>query len=1057
MGKPKYILGATSRGGEDQGLSVEIGWATDEGYDIVTDIVDLDGEEQFVTKKFYSKKIDLKYSSTKESGSKRYRLYFKSGDTEELVIIIPQGGRGHTELIDITPRTVKGAASSFQARFEGSYPIDKFLAPSQVAVMAHNDPAKVYSYEKIWLSGGGKTAFLHDTVDIQRHWKLDGGSGGVPSTSTSSVQYATFIHVLNSSEVFDSPSDLFANSLEDDGSPVTTTFLWAKDLSPLSQEENTKTFNVCDDYSSPSYFRTTGLDSDGATIPDNYLNGKYPAIWACGACAVDCDTFEADVVQTINDGEQKIVTATIRGNAATPNQKNATKIKASTQQAYPTYPVLGLSAFTYELIVPQGTNYGGTTLYASVNDTSKAWSDLPYSPLPYQIKITDDTTGCIKYIDFLFTDPLFSKSRNCFCGTPGAFNYEPGVHGDSCNICISCVGSVFSIGTSPSIPAQGALILNNGSYTVNESLFGANDGSVVFQGQVNPLMPQNLSLLFDMFLYSVPDLVTAISTPPIEAAIGESSPNYLFSGLAPGFYAVVAMVNGESCLSEYRFEVTAALPVEVTDCVADAIFNVVDPCQGTVSVDIINPSQSEVSVEYTVDWNPVQAPFTVGVGQTMQVTITFADITCQTQTISHLFTEVDFPCIVDPPKEIPGCTHDNASNYNPEATVDDGSCIPYIPGCMDPAYGNYNPLATLDNGSCVNIYGCTDPLAGNYNENADIDDGSCIPNCTEPVFTSGYTVSGNIANVVVLTAITNYTITWHNPSTGVSFTTEDTLTSPVLADGVWIATIITALGCPDVLIINVNSTLIFGCMDGHALNFSPSATVPIQYWTPLYVGAEIVSEACAYQLTPSPCVPSEIELIDKNINSCLSTLTTKYLTQLKAGMLSDCKDKDVRLLHLIQYLFSRRGLECLYNCSDSLSPSIDEVNCVDVWTEGGPSGASLTWTANTTYVLGDIVKHPISGIVYRYTFPHPPQSQYTPSPETAAGDRVWETCGNIEIPSDNTNRIDAYLAFIQEACKECGLPGAPPVGTPSTPEQSETGTTMDGERMGFDGNEPNFD
>ena len=48
-------------------------------------------------------------------------------------------------------------------------------------------------------------------------------------------------------------------------------------------------------------------------------------------------------------------------------------------------------------------------------------------------------------------------------------------------------------------------------------------------------------------------------------------------------------------------------------------------------------------------------------------------------------------------------------------------------GCTDRTATNYNPLATIDDGSCTYpIYGCTDPLALNYNSAATIDDESCF-------------------------------------------------------------------------------------------------------------------------------------------------------------------------------------------------------------------------------------------------------------------------------------------------------------------------------------------
>ena len=37
-----------------------------------------------------------------------------------------------------------------------------------------------------------------------------------------------------------------------------------------------------------------------------------------------------------------------------------------------------------------------------------------------------------------------------------------------------------------------------------------------------------------------------------------------------------------------------------------------------------------------------------------------------------------------------------------------------IYGCIDPNACNFNPSATIDDGTCLTIYGCTDPNAFNY-------------------------------------------------------------------------------------------------------------------------------------------------------------------------------------------------------------------------------------------------------------------------------------------------------------------------------------------------------
>jgi len=60
------------------------------------------------------------------------------------------------------------------------------------------------------------------------------------------------------------------------------------------------------------------------------------------------------------------------------------------------------------------------------------------------------------------------------------------------------------------------------------------------------------------------------------------------------------------------------------------------------------------------------------------------------------------------PEETYGCTSPSASNYNPNATIDDGSCNYDVYGCTDPTAGNYNSFATIDDGSCTYSQNCVD-------------------------------------------------------------------------------------------------------------------------------------------------------------------------------------------------------------------------------------------------------------------------------------------------------------------------------------------------------------
>ena len=50
---------------------------------------------------------------------------------------------------------------------------------------------------------------------------------------------------------------------------------------------------------------------------------------------------------------------------------------------------------------------------------------------------------------------------------------------------------------------------------------------------------------------------------------------------------------------------------------------------------------------------------------------------------------------------ISGCTDPDAFNYNPNASLDDGSCVEAVSGCTNPAASNFNPNANSDDGSCT--------------------------------------------------------------------------------------------------------------------------------------------------------------------------------------------------------------------------------------------------------------------------------------------------------------------------------------------------------------------
>ena len=186
-----------------------------------------------------------------------------------------------------------------------------------------------------------------------------------------------------------------------------------------------------------------------------------------------------------------------------------------------------------------------------------------------------------------------------------------------------------------------------------------------------------------------------------------------------------------------------------------------------------------------------------------------------------------------------GCMDATQFNFNPQANLADGSCVPFIYGCMDSTMWNYNQAANTDNGTCIPfIYGCTDVTASNYNPLSNTLDGSCYynPGCTDPLYlqfwTQGFTAdydNGSCTNLAVYGCM--------NP---ISFNYNPTAN---LDDGSCIGVV---LGCMDDGIVidydgdglpalNYNPlantengtciTKVFGCMDNTMFNYNPLANV----------------------------------------------------------------------------------------------------------------------------------------------------------------------------------------------------------------------------------------
>ena len=108
--------------------------------------------------------------------------------------------------------------------------------------------------------------------------------------------------------------------------------------------------------------------------------------------------------------------------------------------------------------------------------------------------------------------------------------------------------------------------------------------------------------------------------------------------------------------------------------------------------------------------------------------------------------------------EVQGCVDSSASNYDVNATQDDGTCF-YL-GCTDPTASNYDTSANTDDGSCQ-YPGCTDPDAWNYDDSANVNDGSCQDNACgvigELVIATNYAFTPSSVSIP-----TGGTVVWQN-------------------------------------------------------------------------------------------------------------------------------------------------------------------------------------------------------------------------------------------------------------------------------------------------------
>jgi hypothetical protein len=219
-----------------------------------------------------------------------------------------------------------------------------------------------------------------------------------------------------------------------------------------------------------------------------------------------------------------------------------------------------------------------------------------------------------------------------------------------------------------------------------------------------------------------------------------------------------------------------------------------------------------------------------------------------------------------------GCTNAIACNFDPAATVDDGTCeFVSCAGCTDPTGCNFDPLATLDNGTCdFSCNGCDDPLACNFSPLVTNNDGSCcLENCITLVVTGGtfpgevgWSLTDALGAVVAVGGVTDGVVClaggcyifgmtdgFGDGWNGATYTFSDAggviitgnLDTATTGDGTSFGSEVLSIGtgcvigCTDALACNFDPLADFdfgceslscaGCTDPLASNFDPAATI----------------------------------------------------------------------------------------------------------------------------------------------------------------------------------------------------------------------------------------
>ena len=471
-----------------------------------------------------------------------------------------------------------------------------------------------------------------------------------------------------------------------------------------------------------------------------------------------------------------------------------------------------------------------------------------------------------------------------------------------------------------------------------------------------------------------------------------------------------------------------------------------------------------------------------------------------------------------------GCMDPTALNYDSSATCTNSAypCIYPIYGCTDPVALNYDPTANTDDGSCLyGVLGCTDTSAYNFNKNcnnqtviATVDDGCCFYPCSQQnqgnpstfVVTdaTGNCGGSNSDGSITVTTffhqgvmsgqsktISYYTnagvLVYADPTVHSNATSPshyNTYTYSQFAAGVYYFTITDNYGCEETVSFSIGTNVAqCGCTDPNASNYDPTAVT--DDGSCLYAGctdpnatnynpnASTDDGSCVYPPLVNPCIPAYTNDLIELLRACVAKNGFQYYNKLVTGQADDCSVMNAWKVILIEYIVSKRGNSCIYNCADSASPSLSSLtSCSSKWVTGGPAtglndvayaGSSITtgqgttvtnptlfFVQATTLYVGDVIKMP-SGLVYEVVS-GVSCTNGCYNPETSVGQNSghWAQCvpqAQITSFNNNINYLDKFNTFVTKFCVDCNIVDENVIQSPRSQNQNSVrrgGIQIDG-------------